>query len=357
MELSTALEPLVTIVVVPRERFSCTRESLDSIYEHTQFPFELVYVDGNSPPPIQDYLEEQAKVRGFHLLRTHYYLSPNHARNLGLQQVQSQTQTKYLVFIDNDVIVAPGWLSHLVACAEATDAAIVGPLVCEGTPIHELVHCAGGENHVWVETAREQPRRRLREKMFLQGKHVNNVRPQLSRQSTELIEFHCMLVRTDIFEQVGPLDEKMLNTKEHLDFCMTVIKAGGRVYFEPDSLVTYVPGTPESLADLVYYMLRWSDAWQLESLHRLRDKWNLAEDGYFQAKYKKMGWRRHGAILGPLNRFLTLRLTSGRLNPILIPLEKRFNRFLTNRYAKRFQLQEQAVQPPASAQSSPLVNP
>lgn len=43
------VEPEVTIVVSPRERFSYTRESLESIYEHTKAPFKLVYVDGGSP--------------------------------------------------------------------------------------------------------------------------------------------------------------------------------------------------------------------------------------------------------------------------------------------------------------------
>ena len=65
--------PLVTIVVVPRERFSYTRESLSSIYQNTEFPFELVYVDGNSPAPIQKYLQEQSAQHQFELISTDYY--------------------------------------------------------------------------------------------------------------------------------------------------------------------------------------------------------------------------------------------------------------------------------------------
>ena len=54
-------EPLVTLVVVPRERFSYAPASLESLYEHTQLPFKLVYVDGNSPPKLKRYLEEQSR--------------------------------------------------------------------------------------------------------------------------------------------------------------------------------------------------------------------------------------------------------------------------------------------------------
>lgn len=325
----------VTIVVTPRERFSCTQQSLNSIYEHTLIPFELVYVDGNSPAKIKRYLQQQAKQKNFYHLRTDYYLSPNRARNLGLEIVQTKYQTKYVVFVDNDVIVSPGWLSHLVNCAEETSATVVGPLMCQNEPVHEIVHFAGGESHIFCDI---KGRRRLREKMYLQGRKVADIRDRLKRQETELAEFHCVLVRTKIFEQIGKLDEGMLNTKEHLDFCMEVARSGGKIYFEPDCIVTYVPGPPLEISDLTYYMLRWSDAWVLDSLHRLREKWDLTEDSYFTSKYKGLGWRRRDSIIQPLTRSLS-NLTFGRksyrLENLLTRIDKKLNRYLTDRYRKR----------------------
>lgn len=348
-ELSLIKDPKVTIVVVPRERFSCTRESLESIYEHTKIPFKLIYVDGNSPAQVRRYLEEKAQEKTFQLIRSDYYLYPNQARNLGLAQVK----TKYVVFIDNDVVVSPGWLNQLSKCAEETGATVVGPLMCQDKPLHEIVHFAGGESHVWLDNT---GRRRLREKMYKQGQQVAQLRDQLQRQQTELAEFHCVLVRTEIFKQVGPLDEAILNTKEHLDFCMSVIQARGTVYFEPACVVTYVPGPPLDWTDLHYYMLRWSDAWQLASLHRLRDKWNLVEDGYFQAKYKKVGWRRKVSIIGPLNRRLTFGLSSRLFDPILVSLDKALNRYLTTRHAQRQSHSSQAQGSTLPYQSSVIAS-
>ena len=317
----------VTIVVVPRERFSCTQESLESIYEHTELPFKLIYVDGNSPAKVRRYLETQAQEKKFQIIRTDYYLSPNHARNIGLSQVN----TKYVVFMDNDVVVSPNWLKALVTCAEETEAAVVGPLMCEKEPLHERVHFAGGECRIVTDI---NGRRHLREKMYKQGHTVAELRPQLQQTQTELAEFHCVLVLTEIFERIGTLDEAMLNTKEHLDFCMTVAEAGGTVYFEPDSLVTYVPGPPLELTDMHFYMLRWSDAWTMASLECIREKWNLAEDGYFQTKYKKLGWRRSGTIIKPLTRSLSFGFENKPLKKILKYLDKRLNRYLTERYTR-----------------------
>jgi GT2 family glycosyltransferase len=324
--------PEVTIVVSPRERFSYTRESLESIYEHTEYPFQLIYVDGGSPRHIKDYLAKQAEQKQFQLIRTDYYLSPNHARNMGLKHVT----TKYVVFIDNDVVVTSGWLKSLIECAEATEATVVSPLICQYLPLHTEVHCAGGESGIAVETKGETTRRRIIEKIYKQGQKVADIRPQLQRQETGLAEFHCMMVRTEIFQQIGHLDEKLLNTKEHVDFCMLVAQASGTIYIEPASLVTYVPGSELELTDIPYYMLRWSDAWELASLQHLREKWDVTEDQYFKNKYNRLGWRRNMTIIKPLSRKLLIGKINHRLaNKILGSVDKVINRFVTDRYAQK----------------------
>lgn len=340
--------PKVTIVVSPRERFSYTKTSLESIYGNTDIPFKLVYIDGNSPKEIHDYLTVKSRQEGFQLIRVNHFLTPNQARNIGLSYVD----TPYVAFVDNDVVVSPGWLEALVNCAEETNAGIVGPLTCENEPVHERVHFANGEARVIIDV---KGRRRLREKMSRQGQRVPDVVKKLSRVPAELVEFHCMLVNMSVFQDVSFLDEEFLNTKEHVDFCMTVAQAGYPIYFEPNSLVTYVPGIAWNWSDLHYYMLRWSDAWEKASLKHLQQKWSLSEDGYFTHKYKALGWRRHKTILAPLVHRLTFgllqhglvkRITFGLLTDrfvekvllygLLAPLDRWLNAYLTHQHAQKW---------------------
>ncbi|MBW4665548.1 MAG: glycosyltransferase [Chroococcus sp. CMT-3BRIN-NPC107] len=332
MNNSIVSDPEVTIVVSPRERFNHTSQSLESIYSYTEFPFKLIYVDGGSPENIKRYLQQAAQDKGFELIRTDYYLSPNQARNIGLAQVKS----KYVVFVDNDLEVTPGWLRKLVDCAEETNATVISPLICQGTPVHEIIHCAGGESGVRLENKEGNVKRRILEKIYKQGRRVAEVRDGLKREETGLAEFHCMLVRTSIFDKIGQLDEGMLNTKEHVDFCMTVIQTGEKVYLEPDSLVTYVPGPPLELSDMTFYMLRWSDAWELASLQNLRAKWDLTEDEYFKNKYKRLGWRRHMTLIDPLINRLSLGKNNSLWKKIvrktLTTADKTFNKYITNHY-------------------------
>ena len=231
--------PHATIVVVPRDHFSDARESLESIYANTDVPFDLVYVDGRSPPPVARYLREQSAARGFRLIRTEHYLSPNTARVSA-----RDPQTRYIAFIDNDVVVATGWFGPLIECAEATGASIVGPLNFESRPLHTNVHFAGGEAGVAEQDVNGRRERHVVDKIFK--------RVPAERQRTGCAEFHCMMVRTEDFRRLGGLDEKMLSTRENLDFCMAIVVAGGSIYIEPPTHHTYLPPIHMDLVDVLY---------------------------------------------------------------------------------------------------------
>lgn len=324
--------PQVTIVVVPRERFSYARASLASIFEHTELPFKLIYVDGGSPAKVRRYLEAQSQARGFDLIRTDYYLAPNRARNLGLGKVD----TKYVVFVDNDLLVSPGWLGPLIQCAEETGAAIVGPLICEELPAHELIHFAGGESHIDVRRGDGTDERHLIDVIYRQGERLADVRSELARMPTEACEFHCVLVRTSVLDVVGPFDEGLLSVRENLDFCMLVTQAGGSIYFEPTSVVTYVGYTPLAWSDIPYYLLRWNSTWTLSSLKRLREKWDLCEDEYFLHQYRNLNWRRRDYLIQhTLLRWVPSWTIRKAIEKCLLPVDRILSDVVVNRYDRR----------------------
>ena len=265
-------DPQITIVVVLRERFSLTERSLASIYENTQIPFFLVYVAGKAPSRVQRYLQEESNKKGFLLITTAHHISPNQARNLGLKEVK----TKYVVFLDNDAMVAPGWLEALIRCAEETGAWVVGPLCLIGEISAGVVHVAGGNVHF-----REQSgEKTLYDEQYLFNTPIRELKDRLVRRRWDYVEFHCMLVRTDVFQSLGTLDEQLLSVHEHIDFCLGVNQAGGLVYVEPKSVVTYIPSPPYQWTDLSYFMLRWSEEWNIATTNRFCQKWGVTAFGW-----------------------------------------------------------------------------
>ena len=131
----------VTLVVTQRERMALSEMSLENILADQSEPFRLIYVDGGSPEPVRAYLERRVNEVGGMLIRRPEWLWPNVGRNLALPHVE----TPYVVFIDNDVVVERGWLRKLVAAAEETGAALVGPLYLVSDGVGEpRIHMAGG---------------------------------------------------------------------------------------------------------------------------------------------------------------------------------------------------------------------
>ena len=280
----------VTIVVSPRGRYSFAQRSLESIYDQTPEPFELVYVDVDSPSRIKRYLETKAVEKGFRLIRSSTYLTPNEARNLALREVN----TRYVVFIDNDVLVSSGWLKPLVDCAEETGAWVVGPLYMESDGREQTIHGTGGVASIKTSNGRTF----IDEKNLFKGQTPEGLAMPSGRQQCDLVEFHCLLVRTDVFDRIGPLDEKLLNHREHYDLCFAVREAGGSIYFEPSCVITYFPPQTLALNDVPYFMLRWSEAWTDETLPYFHQKWRLDYDEH-ASKSVIAGWRLHRYRLLP----------------------------------------------------------
>jgi glycosyltransferase involved in cell wall biosynthesis len=306
-----------TVIVSQRERFGMTRESLESLYEHTP-GLRLIYVDGNSPARWRDYLKSEADRLGFTLIRREHFLTPNEARNIGV----AAAETEYVAFCDNDVLFTPGWLDRLVACADETGGDVVAPLTCQGLPAHTEIHHAGGDYAPGGDMEgffANDPElgRAFDEKMIGHGEKVADWQGRLTRQQTGMCEFHCALARRSVFDRIGPLDEKMLSTKEHIDFCMTVRQSGGTVWFEPTSVITYVfpcrarPMAPE---DWPFFALRWSNSYGRRSLEHFIAKWRLKTDPDYVARKRQIYiMRRWQGMLVPLMRKLPL---IGRHDPL-----------------------------------------
>ena len=301
-------EPRATIIITQRERFGMTEESLRSLYEHTPDP-KVIYVDGNSPPRIAEILRREAKDRGFELIRTEHYLTPNQARNMGV----AAADIEYVVFADNDVLFSDDWLQPLIACADEEGADIVAPLTCQGLPAHTEIHHAGGDYAPGGDMAgffegNPELGRDFDEVMHGHAEKVDAWQGKLKRQQTGMCEFHCALFRRDAFDRFGPLDEKLLSTKEHIDMSMTVRQGGGTVWFEPASVITYVfpcrarPMNPE---DWPFFALRWSDAYGQRSLDHFIAKWNLKpKPDYVASKRRTYAGRRMQGMLVPMMRRL-----------------------------------------------------
>jgi hypothetical protein len=151
----------------------------------------------------------------------------------------------------------------------------------------------------WIEMTGEAPHRKFSTNQSFQGVCVDDVPQELKREPCHYAEFHCMLLRADVFDKVGPLDEELMNTREHIDICMRIREAGGEVYFEPSSRVTYSTPPPFALSDVPFYWLRWSEDWGRRSMSRFCEKYGIDSD--YAERVHKMGGRRQ-RVFAPVRK-------------------------------------------------------
>lgn len=339
-------EPVVTIVCVPRERFDYTADSINSLFEKTTLPFELIYVDNAVPAAVRSELKTLQDKHAFQIVKSPYPLPPNQARNLGLEHAKG----RYILFVDNDVVFDDNWMEELVATMQEKKATVAAPLVCQHGPHHTIVHCAGGHfmESEQFERFRQQPlpaqgepetrRWHMEEEIYLQDHPIEDV--GLEPLQVGFVEFHCFMVETQFLRDHGGFDPKLTATKEYIDLAMTVARAGGSLWIEPKSRVTFLTHPPQpvlKLSEIPYYMLRWSDAWEYESLKHLAAKWGLVEDHYFTRRYERLGWRRRTELITPIA--MAFQPVFGKpfrkwIKKQIVRFEKHLNSWWTRRHAR-----------------------
>ena len=240
-------------------------------------PYRLVIIDGGSPPHVARAIETLAVRHDFTLVRSDTLLTSNEARNLGMRHVV----TEFVVFMDNDTLVSPGWLTALEQCARETDAPLVAPVVLAGAPGAWEIHAGGGDAHI----EGDGPTRR-----FLEDNARSIIRPaeldDAPRQPSEFVELHCLLGRTDLVEQVGPFDEGLIAGREHSDLVLRIAEnTPNAPVLEPAVAVQYSSRKRLTPHDWAFYLPRWSEEWASATFAHFNEQWQLHDttvDALFQ---------------------------------------------------------------------------
>jgi GT2 family glycosyltransferase len=304
-------------VVIGREAFSPTEQTVLRIVAETPPPRRLVIVDGGSPRRIARRLESLARELDFTLVRSNAVLSAPEARNLGLAHVT----TEFAAFVDNDLLVESGWLEGLERCARDTGAAFVSPVVLWGRTGLDEVHFAGGTCHIVDDDGSP----RLQDIGHRMHQPVSVV-ATLEREPTELIELHCILARRACIEQLGAFDEAYLAGRDETDLSLEAGRRGWSVWLEPAVVVGYPSPKRLRPSDYPYYLPRWSDAWWNRSRRAFQQKWGVENErddiyrlGHRQRRIgrfpgAKPGWAgRRDLVAWKIRRALDLAVT-----PVLV---------------------------------------
>ena len=287
-------QALVTIVVVPREKHALTRSTLDRLLSMSTPPIDLVVVDDvRAPRRLQRWLTNEAERQGFRYVTLDHDAGVNESRMAGV----AGACTPYILFMDNDVWLHDGAVDALLNCAVETEASCVAPTYCIGRRDNDTVHHACGSAHV----IQEDGRPRLRESTLFEKRPLHEVRDELQRQPCEAVELHCALVRTDLLQEAGGLDARLVSSMDCLDLAFRMQNRGGGVWYEPAAVATYDDARPP-LRDLKLYLSRWNSKQIDQDIAQFATSWRLDPDDPWLDRHRYWLGQRRFKFLGAFRR-------------------------------------------------------
>ena len=183
---------LASLIIPCCNQLEYTRQCLESVLRHTREPYELLLVDNGSSDGTLGYLEEIRRRR-----RPARTVVLHNETNRGFvaacNQALEETKGKYVVFLNNDTIVTPGWLEGLIGwlMKEWPNAGLVGPVSNGAMDWRQCIRPG------YTDLADLDAFAALRRQTF-SGK----------TQVVLRLTGFCLLVRREVLGRLGRLDER-----------------------------------------------------------------------------------------------------------------------------------------------------
>jgi hypothetical protein len=152
--------------------------------------------------------------------------------------LESENSPDYFLLLNSDTIVQPNALGALIGFMESEpEVGIAGSRL--ESPNGEIQ-----QNSFRFETAATEFNRGLRLGLF--SRFLSRWRPpppQLpTRCRTEWVSGASMIVRREVFEKIGLLDEGFYTYFDDIDLCLRATSAGFQTWYEPGSRVIHLDG-------------------------------------------------------------------------------------------------------------------
>lgn len=210
---------MTSIVILTYNELSVTKKCVQSIRRHTPEPHEIIFIDNGSTDSTVKWLRNQIQQsQNYRLIENKTNLGFAKGCNQGIEASKGE----YILLLNNDVVVADGWLAGLVQCHRyAPDAGIVGP----------MTNNISGPQQINDDSYRSVDFLDKFAAQF-QGKHLHR------RIPLRRIVGFCMLFKRTLTEQIGMLDESFgTGNFEDDDYCLRAALAGYKNYIAGDVFI------------------------------------------------------------------------------------------------------------------------
>ena len=213
---------LVSVIIPTRDHGEDVDRCLTTFFEKTTYKhFEIVLLDnGSTDPEALGTFDEWAKRdKRIRIVR---YDVPFNFSQINNHAV-TQSKGPYLLFLNNDTeIITPDWIEAMVEYAQRPTIGAVGAMLLypDGSVQHAgvVIGLGGVAGHSHKYYPGDAPG------YFSALKTVNNY---------SAVTGACLMVRRNVFDNVGGFDEKLTHAFNDVDFCLKLRQAGYQNVYLP----------------------------------------------------------------------------------------------------------------------------
>jgi GT2 family glycosyltransferase len=248
-EQGTPVEPsrpraAIYLIILNWNNYPDTLKCLASLEQVQDPPYHAIVVDNGSEDGSEQVLRD--RYPGLQIIQTGRNLGYAGGNNAGIRHALAQG-ADYVCILNNDVAVEPGFLRLLLVALQQKPAiGIATPLIAEDVE--------GGR--VWALGSAVDWRTATVTRCHA-GEPVASWR-QLEPFEVEIASGAAMMVKREVLERTGLLDESFFLYYEEVDWCLRARQAGYQVLAVPSAVVWHkVSATLGKTSPIIdYYMLR-----------------------------------------------------------------------------------------------------
>ncbi len=224
------MNPSVSIVILNWNGRHYLQQFLPSVLQSEYDSLQVIVADNCSTDDSISFIQQNYPQVQVIILEKNYGFARGY--NEALKQVNSD----YYVLLNSDVEVQAAWIKPVIDLMESdTNIAACQPKILQykNRDLFEYAGAAGG----WVDfLGYPFARGRIFDVCEKDNGQYNDIAPIFWASGA------AMFVRSNVFHELGGLDEYFFAHQEEIDFCWRIQRAGYKVFCCPQSIVYHVGG-------------------------------------------------------------------------------------------------------------------
>ena len=192
------------IILVNYNGYKDTLECIDSIKENISNDYKIIVVDNKSTDDSLNYLK---KIKDIYLIESDKNGGFSYGNNLGIKYALDNDYQN-IILLNNDTVVTKDCFDKMVDLSDDKEIGIIGNKVLYYDT--DKIYSYGGSINLNRGTA-------------ILGYNQDNNK-ELNDQYVSFISGCCMLIKREVFDKIGLLNEDYFMYYEDVDFCLNASK-------------------------------------------------------------------------------------------------------------------------------------